>query len=70
MENKKALDTQVAGEHYLTQEIQPIQYIMANDLGFCEGNVVKYITRYKSKNGKDDLLKARHYIDFLLEQYD
>lgn len=67
------LDTQVGGEHYSGRKIQPIEYIMANNLGFCEGNVVKYITRYKDKGGLEDLHKARHYIDFLIadieEQY-
>ena len=58
---------QIGGNHYAKQKIQPIDYIMANQLGFCEGNVIKYITRYKDKNGKEDLLKAKQYIDFLLK---
>lgn len=58
--------TQVGGDHYQTA-IQPIEYIMANKLPFCEGNVVKYITRHRRKNGAEDLLKARQYIDFILE---
>jgi len=57
---------QVGGDHYQTA-IQPIEYIMANKLPFCEGNVVKYITRHRKKNGAEDLLKARQYIDFILE---
>ena len=54
-------------EHY-DMEIQPIEYIMANGLGFCEGNIVKYVSRYKEKGGIDDLKKARHYLDMLIEQ--
>ena len=50
--------------------IQPIEYILRNGLGFCEGNVVKYISRWKMKNGRDDLLKAKHYIDILIAELD
>ena len=50
--------------------IQPVEYIIRNGLGFCEGNVVKYISRWKLKNGRDDLLKARHYIDILIAELD
>ena len=50
--------------------IQPVEYIIRNGLGFCEGNVVKYISRWKLKNGRDDLLKAKHYIDILLAELD
>ena len=57
---------QIGGEHYTTQEIQPIDYIMANELDFCEGNVIKYVTRWRYKNGVQDLKKARHYLDFLI----
>lgn len=62
-----ALDTQVGGGHYKDKAIQPIEYIHANNLGFCEGNVIKYVTRWKDKNGLDDLLKAKHYIELLIE---
>ena len=51
-------------------EIQPVDYITKNGLGFCEGNVVKYVSRWKLKNGREDLLKARHYLDILLSIYD
>jgi len=54
-------------EHY-DMEIQPIEYIMRNGLGFCEGNIVKYVSRYKGKGGVEDLKKARHYLDMLIEQ--
>jgi hypothetical protein len=62
-----ALDKQVSGSHYKDKAIQPIIYIHANNLGFCEGNVVKYITRWKEKNGIADLEKAKHYIELLIE---
>jgi hypothetical protein len=58
---------QVGGDHYQVQNIQPIDYILANELDFCEGNVVKYVTRWRYKNGLEDLYKARHYLDFLIE---
>jgi len=61
------LSTQVGGSHYKTMKIQPVQYIHANGLGFCEGSVVKYITRWKSKGGVKDLEKAKHFIDLLIE---
>ena len=63
-----ALREQIGGDHYRSRAIQPIQFILANGLGFCEGNVVKYVTRWKDKGGLADLKKARHYLDFLIEQ--
>ncbi len=63
----KANDTQVGGNHYKVVKIEPWDYIIANQLGFLEGNVVKYVTRHKYKNGLDDLKKARHYLDKLIE---
>lgn len=62
-----ALETQVGGDHYKDKGIQPIIYIYANNLGFCEGNVVKYITRWREKGGIADLEKAKHYIELLIE---
>jgi hypothetical protein len=62
-----ALDKQVSGNHYKDKGIQPIVYIHANNLGFCEGNVVKYVTRWKDKGGEADLRKAIHYLELLLE---
>ena len=61
------LDKQVGGSHYKDKGIQPIIYIHANNLGFCEGNVVKYLTRWRDKNGLADLEKAKHYIELLIE---
>jgi len=62
-----ALTKQVGGNHYRDKGIQPIIYIHANDLGFCEGNVVKYVTRWREKNGIADLKKAIHYLELLIE---
>lgn len=62
-----ALNKQVAGNHYKDCQIQPVEYIHANGLGYFEGNVVKYVTRWKSKGGVDDLEKAKHYIELLIE---
>jgi hypothetical protein len=55
-----------SSEHYKNCSIEPITYIEANNLSFHAGNVVKYVSRYKHKNGIDDLLKARWYIDRLI----
>lgn len=62
-----ALDRQVGGSHYKDCEIEPIEYILANSLGYCEGNVVKYITRYATKGGAQDLDKVIHYVELLKE---
>lgn len=62
-----ALSTQEGGDHYRSMKIQPVEFITANRLGFCEGNIVKYVSRHGSKGGRKDLLKARHYIDLLIE---
>jgi hypothetical protein len=65
-----AKDYQVAGDHYSKLPIQPIDYIIANDLPFCEGNIVKYVTRHRDKGGREDIEKVIQYAEFLLEQYD
>lgn len=57
----------MGGGHYKTLPIQPVQYIHANGIGYFEGNVIKYVTRWRHKGGRADLEKARHYIDLLLE---
>lgn len=63
----KANDRQVGGTHYKDRTIEPWDYIIANDLGFLEGNIIKYVTRHPDKNGLADLEKARHYLDKLIE---
>jgi hypothetical protein len=62
-----ANDNQVNGTHYKDKDIQPWDYIAANKLGYFEGNVVKYVSRWRDKGGVADLEKARHYIDKLIE---
>ena len=64
---QSALDQQVSGSHYKDKGIQPIVYIHANNLGFCEGNVVKYVTRWRDKGGEADLRKAIHYLELLIQ---
>lgn len=64
---QKALDTQIAGNHYKGLAIQPIEFIVKNNLDYIQGNVIKYIVRYKNKNGIEDLKKIKHYIDLLIE---
>ena len=65
-----ALKQQVGGDHYPKLAIQPVTYINANGLSYLQGNVIKYVTRYKDKNGLQDLEKAKHYIDMLIELED
>jgi len=62
-----ALNVQEGGSHYRTLAIQPVEYIHKNGVGYFEGNVIKYVTRWKAKGGMADLKKARHYIDLLIE---
>lgn len=62
-----AKDEQIGGDHYKKYGIQPVEFIMANDIPFCEGNAIKYLVRWRDKGGVSDLLKARHYIDLLIE---
>ena len=57
---------QVGGDHYKLP-IEPWDYVVANNLGYLEGNVIKYISRHKRKGGIQDLQKARHYIEKLIE---
>jgi len=64
------LREQVGGDHYSKLAIQPVTYINANGLSYLQGNVIKYVTRYKDKNGLQDLEKAKHYIDMLIEMED
>ena len=62
----KVLQTQIGGDHYAKYPIQPIEYIHANKLDFEQGNIVKLITRFRNKNGAQDLHKIKHYADILL----
>ena len=62
-----ALEVQPGGDHYKGMAIQPVQFIHANGIPYLEGNVIKYVCRWKKKNGVADLEKAKHYIDLLIE---
>lgn len=66
--NMTELQRQIGGNHYKSLPIQPIEYILANDLGWCEANCVKYVTRYKQKGQAKDIEKAIHYLQILLER--
>jgi len=62
-----ASEIQVGGSHYRDFAIQPAEFIHKNAIGFLAGNVIKYVCRHGKKNGVEDLKKARHYIDLLIE---
>ena len=62
-----ANDVQHGGDHYKTKAIQPWDFITSNNIGFLEGNAIKYLCRWREKGGVQDLEKARHYIDKLIE---
>ena len=67
---KEARRKQTGGSHYQLP-IQPVDYIYKNGLGYLEGNVIKYVTRHKNKNGREDIVKAIDYLNMILEkQYD
>lgn len=71
VQDNNPLETQVGGSHYKDCKIQPIEFIHANNIPFCEANAIKYLCRHRNKNGLQDLLKARHYIDLLIKlEYD
>ena len=65
--NPNPLDVQVGGSHYKDLKIQPVEYIHANNIGYMEGNVIKYVSRWRAKNGIKDLEKAKHYIELLIQ---
>ncbi len=66
-EYDKATDNQVGGNHYKDCVIQPVEYIIKNKLDFLEGNVVKYITRHKTKGQEEDIRKVIHYCELILQ---
>ena len=63
----KAIDAQVGGGHYKDMKIQPVEFCHANNIPFVEGNIIKYVCRWRAKNGVEDLKKARHMLDMLIE---
>ena len=62
-----AKDTQVGGSHYTKMAIQPVEFIHKNGINFCEGSAIKYLCRWRDKGGIQDLEKAKHFIDLLIE---
>ena len=64
----KALHKQVSGTHYMYMEIQPAEFINKNKLLFAEGNAIKYICRHSRKGGIEDIDKAIHYLEMILER--
>ncbi len=62
-----ALSVQVAGDHYKSMAIQPVEFVHKNGIGYIEGSVIKYVSRWRKKNGVEDLRKARHFLDLLIE---
>lgn len=65
--NVTPLAIQHGGTHYKKLKIQPVEYIMANGIPYMEGNVIKYVSRWKDKGGIEDLKKAKHYLEILIE---
>lgn len=66
----KASDKQIGGSHYKDLPVQPGEYIRKNGIGWYEGNAIKYITRHKQKGGRQDIEKAIHYLELVLEEYE
>ena len=62
-----ALESQVGGDHYKSMTIQPVKYILANNIGYIEGSVIKYVSRWRKKGGVEDLKKAIHFLQILIE---
>lgn len=69
-ETSKANEQQVGGAHYAIKAIQPWDFILANNIGYMEGNIIKYLSRWKDKGGVEDLKKAQHYLQKLIETHD
>ena len=63
-----AYKKQVGGKHYIKYKIQPSEFVVENKLLYPEGCVIKYILRHQDKGGKQDLLKAKHFIDMIIER--
>lgn len=64
---QRALDNQEGGSHYKDMAIQPVEYITANAIPYMEGNVIKYVSRHMNKNGAQDIKKAIHFLNLILE---
>jgi hypothetical protein len=62
-----AKDKQIGGNHYKKMNVEVYEFCMVNNIPFVEGNIIKYVCRYKDKGGLDDLNKAKHYLEMLIE---
>jgi hypothetical protein len=62
-----AKDEQIGGQHYKIYKIQPTEFIHTNSIPFIEGNIIKYVVRHRNKNGLEDLKKAKHYLELLIQ---
>lgn len=63
----ESMKVQIGGSHYKSMAIQPVEFIHKNGIGFIEGCVIKYVSRWRAKGGVNDLEKARHFLDMLIE---
>ena len=71
VEEDRSVSKQIGGNHYSKLAIEPVEYILENNLGYLEGNVIKYVTRHRDKNGLEDIDKAIHYLEMIKErEYD
>ena len=64
----KTLYKQIKGDHYKIFIIQPAEFINANNLAYAEGNVIKYVCRHKYKGKREDIEKAIHYLEMIIER--
>lgn len=67
MREQTALTKQEGGSHYMNMKIQPVEFIVANNIDFLEANVIKYVCRHESKNREQDIRKAIHYCELILQ---
>ena len=67
MNTPSPLQSQVGGDHYKSLAIQPVEFCQRNQLNYCESAAIKYVCRHKSKHGRQDIEKAIHYLELLLE---
>ena len=66
-EKKHPMNIQVGGDHYQKYPIQPLEFVYINKIPAIEASIIKYVTRHKDKGGVEDLRKARHFLDILIE---
>lgn len=70
MMKSNPFNVQEGGNHYKLMKIQPAEYAIENNIGFAEGCIIKYVSRWKNKNGIEDLKKAKHFLDLLIHSYE